>query len=251
MPDTPDDEQVRRLLADARHDEPMPADVVARLEGVLDDLTAERREVTPLAGRRTSDPDPDSPEPNSPGALSSPGPLSSAADSALPGSARPAGHRSAARRSARSRRWAVALVAAAAVVVGGAVVRTLGPDHSGGSSSGSAASDSSAMKESGGQVAGPSAAAGVAELHRATLEADVRRATTALRSGLMSSAPPAVAGDAGCAPADWGPGEAVPARLDGVDVMLVLRPPSHGKQVADVLACGSAEVLASVTVPAG
>ena len=38
MPDddlTPEEEQVRRLLADARHTEPMPADVAARLDEVL------------------------------------------------------------------------------------------------------------------------------------------------------------------------------------------------------------------------
>lgn len=34
-------EAVRRLLAAARHDEPMPADVVARLDGVLAELSAE------------------------------------------------------------------------------------------------------------------------------------------------------------------------------------------------------------------
>lgn len=48
---TPDEELVRRLLADARHDEPMPADVAARLAGVLDELVADGRrpaDVTPL-----------------------------------------------------------------------------------------------------------------------------------------------------------------------------------------------------------
>lgn len=49
---TPDEELVRRLLADARADEPMPADVVARLDGVLDDLATERRPVTSLRRRR-------------------------------------------------------------------------------------------------------------------------------------------------------------------------------------------------------
>src|SRR4051812_49911056 len=55
MPDTPDEELVRRLLADARHDEPMPADVAARLDGVLDDLRAEgdrAAAATPLRPRR-------------------------------------------------------------------------------------------------------------------------------------------------------------------------------------------------------
>lgn len=43
---TPDqDDAVRALLADARHTDPTPADVVARLDDTLASLTAERREV--------------------------------------------------------------------------------------------------------------------------------------------------------------------------------------------------------------
>lgn len=38
---TPAEEQVRRLLADARHTEPVPDDVAARLDGALADLRAE------------------------------------------------------------------------------------------------------------------------------------------------------------------------------------------------------------------
>ena len=52
---TPAEEQVRRLLADARHDEPMPADVADRLDRVLADLQGEsRRTPAPidLAARR-------------------------------------------------------------------------------------------------------------------------------------------------------------------------------------------------------
>ena len=58
MPDpdlTPPEEQVRRLLADARHDEPMPDDVADRLDRVLADLQDEsRRTPAPidLAARR-------------------------------------------------------------------------------------------------------------------------------------------------------------------------------------------------------
>jgi hypothetical protein len=39
---TPEEQQVRRLLADARHDEPMPDDVVDRLDRVLADLSPAR-----------------------------------------------------------------------------------------------------------------------------------------------------------------------------------------------------------------
>jgi hypothetical protein len=49
------DQEVRRLLASARHDEPMPHDVVDRLDRVLDDLAdepARRAPVVDLAARR-------------------------------------------------------------------------------------------------------------------------------------------------------------------------------------------------------
>lgn len=51
----PRDAEVRRLLADARHTDPAPEDVVARLDRVLADLAAEPsrvRPVTDLATRR-------------------------------------------------------------------------------------------------------------------------------------------------------------------------------------------------------
>lgn len=40
--DQPDDEAIRRLLADARDDSPIPVDVAARMDGVLADLVAQR-----------------------------------------------------------------------------------------------------------------------------------------------------------------------------------------------------------------
>lgn len=52
---TPAEEQVRRLLADARHSEPMPEAVVARLDRVLNGLASEPARsavVTDLATRR-------------------------------------------------------------------------------------------------------------------------------------------------------------------------------------------------------
>lgn len=59
-PDSPltpeEDDAVRALLASARHSEPIPPDVVARLDETLSSLTAERREtrapVVTLASRR-------------------------------------------------------------------------------------------------------------------------------------------------------------------------------------------------------
>ncbi|SFC90853.1 hypothetical protein SAMN04487968_11419 [Nocardioides terrae] len=205
MPETPDEELVRRLLADARHDEPMPADVAARLDSVLGDLAADGprpAEVTPL--RR-----PD--------------------------------------RTGR-RRWAVALVAAAAAVVAIAVAPRISMSPSGGESSDSTAADSAGGTSSG-SAAGKSL--GAAVLHRDTLAADVRAARRRLSASLhalQSQGPTELA--SGCAPADWGPGSPAPALLDGQDVVLVLRPPAGDRQVVDVLECGTARQLASVTLPA-
>ena len=39
----PDDERVSRLLADARHTEPLPPEVAARLDRTLEGLAEERR----------------------------------------------------------------------------------------------------------------------------------------------------------------------------------------------------------------
>src|SRR5690349_18717222 len=50
-----DDDQVRRLLAEARHDEPIPDDVAARLDEVLAGLPDDRlvdRPVVDLAARQ-------------------------------------------------------------------------------------------------------------------------------------------------------------------------------------------------------
>src|SRR4051794_33004407 len=55
MPDddlTPRDEQVRRLLSDARHDEPMPDDVADRLDEVLAGLRDDRPPVDLAARQR-------------------------------------------------------------------------------------------------------------------------------------------------------------------------------------------------------
>jgi hypothetical protein len=209
---TPDEELVRRLLADARHDEPMPAEVVARLDGVLDDLATERRPVTPLRQRR----------------------------------------------DVRRRRWLTGLVAAAAVVVGGITLRTAWPSGTGMSDSSSAGSAAADSQELPGSAAAPrddglgSKTGEVAELHLATLQADVDRAVERLRTPVAELTPPLAPATSPfvCAAADWGPGRTAAVRLDGRNAMLVLRPRADGHQVADVLECGTARVLASARVPA-
>jgi hypothetical protein len=222
MPETPDEELVRRLLADARHDEPMPADVAARLDGVLADLAAESSEVS-------------SSSPSPPGRLVTP-----------------------LRRSSHRRRWGAALVAAAAAVTAFAVLPGIDlPSDDGAGSSDSTAADSAggSASDSGSDSADGKAeeasprSPGIALLSTATLESDVRAARRRFAGRVHQLQSGAATAD-GCPLAVAGPGEAVPARLDGEAVLLVLRPAADGHQVADVLACGSDRVLASVTLPA-
>lgn len=52
----------------------------------------------------------------------------------------------------------------------------------------------------------------------------------------------------GCEPADWGQGAAVAVTYDGEPAVLVFRPPTGSTQVVDLLQCGTADVLRSTTV---
>jgi hypothetical protein len=120
---TPDEERVRRLLADARADEPVPADVAARLDAVLADLAA-------APGEGADRPD----RGDRPNEL--------------------------ARRRGR-RRWLTGLTAAAALVVAGVVVQQTRPTSSGDASSSTASESSgkSADDDAGGDAAAPTAPA--------------------------------------------------------------------------------------------
>ena len=50
----PDDERVSRLLADARHTEPLPPEVAARLDRTLEGLAGERRTPAPRGPGRST-----------------------------------------------------------------------------------------------------------------------------------------------------------------------------------------------------
>jgi len=52
----------------------------------------------------------------------------------------------------------------------------------------------------------------------------------------------------GCAPADWGTGDLVAVEYQGQPAVLALRPARGDTQVADLLQCGTAGVLRSVTL---
>jgi hypothetical protein len=240
----PEEEQVRRLLADARHAEPMPDDVAARLDAVLADLRDE---------------DHGAPAP----VVSTQRPTDLAA----------------ARRRRNARSW---LVAAAAVgVLGLGINQVVQMDVSGGDDADSSSSDAavSGVERSGNDNAegggsateAPSTATSPGNL-RATL-APVRldsarfdTQVTRLRDrvdrdpaayGLADgtdSAPPA--GDnlsahaATCAARGWGRGTAVPVRYDRQPGVLVFRRVGGDTQVVDLFLCGSDHPERSITLPA-
>jgi hypothetical protein len=217
---------VRARLAEARHTGPVPAEVVARLDAVLADLTAERR---------------------------GPSPEPVAAVLPLP--------------SRRRRALASGLVAAAAVVaLGVALPQVL--DSTGGSESSTSAGESAgdtsvqappgAGSDAGGGSADSSAPSELAEEPGASSErsGSTFAAPPALRSdqplrpavrALAEGGPAAYDAGAGCA-RGAGEGDRVGATWDGLPAVVVLRPPSGGRQVVDVFVCDSGEAVATTTL---
>lgn len=220
---------VRARLAEARHTDPVPADVLARLDAVLADLTADRRQAPP--------------EPAAPVVP-------------LP--------------SRRRRALASGLVAAAAVVALGValpqVLDTSGSDESvsAGDSAGDTAVQAPGAGSDGGSDAGGSAAESApgelaeepgasSERSGSTFAAPVDlRSDEPLRPAvraLADNGSTAYDADTGCAPGT-GDGDRVAATWDGQPAVVVLRPPTAGRQVVDVYVCGSGEVVATTTLPA-
>lgn len=229
---TPREEEVRRLLADARHTGPMPDEVAGRLDRVLAGLAADagdERGPTPAAAAT---------------------PVASLA-------------------SARRRRATTMLVAAAAVVavgvgLGQVVGDGLGPQ-------GADESAVSSAQEGGGtadrQVPGPAATSSDARgslvetrplpVDARSFAADVRRIReevgplaadgTPKDSSALSSVP---AGNGACDTDRWGVGTFVPVRYERHPGVLVFRAPRGDSQVVDLFGCGSPDVLRSVTLPA-
>jgi hypothetical protein len=241
VPASPADEAaVARLLADARETGPVPAEVAARLDTTLAGLVAERGAV-PLDAQR---------------------PAPTAAVVSL--------HR-------RRRLRAGALLAAAAAVIAGGMV--FGQLDTGGSDGDQAASESAPDRPSdvaGGaeaedntqlnkgndrkaeDVAPPTdtaLAADPARLHTRHLVADLARLRETLDAQLtgadyttltVSEFPQGFM----CRPKKVdGDGFVLPARYDDRPALVVFREPVGHSQVADVVQCGTGEVLRSATIP--
>lgn len=245
MPDSHHDEypdlrpeqarEVRRLLADARHSEPIPSDVAARLDRVLAELATQGVDATH-------------------------------ADE---------GASVVALASRRRRRVISVLVAAAAVVAVGVGMDQLVQAGGGGSSSsmsaadrpevasGSAGSGSGARQrhpqphsylkdqKSDSVAAAPQmAVSDVVRIRSDHFSADVGRARRLTRHPVQVDGELDKRAARDCTPGDWGSGTFVPVRYDGHRGVLVFRRANGDSQVADLFSCGSSDVLRSITLPA-
>ena len=238
----PEQERVRRLLADARHDGPVPPEVVARLDQTLASLVSERGGA-PL-------------EQAGPGADRRAAPVVDL--------------------GARRRRTAgIGLLAAAAVVVAGvalgqALPRTSGSDDA--SSSGGVAAESggtdrdfggqsddgSADSSSGGAQApeslksvAPTPLAGLPTVSLSDPDLSDRlldlRGDAAARTTGQPLAPD-VQGT--CLMRGIGPGRRLLVEVDGQPGTVVYQPPSGDAQGVAIFVCGSGEPVRTLTLPA-
>jgi hypothetical protein len=226
---TPSEEQVRRLLADARHDEPMPDDVADRLDRVLADLQGESR--------------------------STPAPIDLAARRR--------------RRLARNVLVAAAAVVVLGVGVSRIDLSGQDADGGSADSGAASAPDSAAREEDsgGGDTAQESerlVRGRPLVLSSADFDRQARRAS--LHPPLASLAEPpleqddladldkdlaATASRPWCNDPAWGAGERVAVRYDGQRGVLVLRPPSGDTRTADLYLCRETVPTRSTTIPAG
>jgi hypothetical protein len=233
-----DDERIRRLLAEARHTEPMPEAVATRLDGVLANLSADR-------AQRRDDP-------------------------AHEGRAHEDHRAPVVDLAARRRRRTAAnlLVAAAAVLVVGFGISQVLP-HGMGGSDGEPAATSAEDNAAGGSAdsgdstarnpvpeAGPVApseydggAAGKAfQIRSESFGSDVRQARRQLllddKAALLEYPAPT------CLTTDVGAGDVVAATYDGAAAAIVLRAPSGDVQVVDLYLCGDSTPRRSITLTA-
>jgi hypothetical protein len=222
-----DDARIQRLLADARHTEPMPAHVVARFDGVLADLHARRTEERPapvvdLASRR--------------------------------------------RRTAASLLVAAAAVVVAGVGLGqiipnggddqgptAAADQSVQEQEAGGDAAAGAAKGSDSPEF---QSASPSAEAptdrgqlvGEVAIRSGHFDHDVREARKALQQAQPDAITEFGAPPSSCASGITGEGAVVAATYDGAAAALVLRPPAGDVQVVELYLCETTEPVRSITL---
>lgn len=221
----PSEEQVRRLLADARHDEPMPRDVVDRLDRVLAGLQGEsRRTPAPidLSARRR-------------------------------------------RRVGRNLLVAAAAVVVLGAGISQVDLSGQGDRDASSDSGGSGAESSARDSESGGgrllittrplvlsseefdvQVARLGTDHSLGPLSSLSQDAhspqnEAPETGDGTRAGVR----------AWCDDPAWGSGKRIPVRYDGRRGVLVLRPASGEDRAADLYLCGETVATRSTTIPVG
>jgi hypothetical protein len=221
---TPAEEEVRRLLAEARHTGPTPPDVVARLDRVLDDLAHEPVHAAPvvdLARRRR-------------------------------------------RRAASLLVAAAAVVVVGVgvdqVVNSQGEAETSSGLSAETADQGADAGAGSGQSKNGAEAAesGDEPAAAV-ELGRRDIADGLTRlrhlaavGREPLTDGAYQTGPRSAerAAGAACGVAGWGRGRFLPVSYAGAPAVVVLRRPVGETQVADVFLCGSEQPVRSVTLPA-
>jgi len=227
------DDELRRLLADARHDDPVPDDVAARLDRVLAGLADEdqlqRPRVVDLATARR-------------------------------------------RRRARNLLVAAAAVVAVGVGLGQLDLSSSGGDSDGASSSADAGGSGELESAASAAPSDDLAAAEDRAEDRAGDLDSVVVAAEPVRIGdddfselarTQAQAPPAAEplqdAEAGagaarrswfdCRKASFGRGRLVAVEYRGSSAVLAVRPPTGDSVVVELLQCGTATVLRSATVP--
>jgi hypothetical protein len=230
--ESPEIEEVRRLLADARHDEPMPDDVVTR----MDDLIAGLRDGRVEAATTTVPP-------------------SEGADNVVPLALH------------RRRRAVGMLVAAAAIVVGGVVLTQHRPSTTSSESAGSVAAQDSGVPtrspdkshsprsqrrnefaRGDAKITTPVSSDGRLVIRPQRFSEDALAGRRLLRGNAVDSL--SALGFVSCAKVPTDDGVVVPATYQQAPAALVYRPASGGSQVVDLYICGNGRPVRTATLPA-
>ena len=247
----PEQETVRRLLADARHTAPPPPEVVARLDDTLASLVSERAaEHTAARAAEGSD----------------------AHDQGSPGRVVDLGSR-------RRRMAGIGLLAAASVVVAGVAIGQALPRGAGDAGESSAGSQSDSSLAEAGDAGGTSADSGTGTdsgsgagsepapeslksspaittdglPSLSTADADLDAQLLALRGDATGRRQAAAALDAlgDCdVPRPGRSASVVPAAIDGQVGVVVFRRPVEEAQVVELYVCGLAAPARTITLPA-
>ena len=226
--DDAEQEAVRRLLADARHTEPMPADVVARMDAVLRGLAQDHDPVAPVV-------------PLTPHRRRAAAALLAAAAAIVVGGVTFASLHHSGNGASET---AGAAAPADAKAERGTDLSAQGSDAPG--NYGNTGDGGSA----GGGRSAPTASQDLAGMRPVKVRThhftnDALRAQGALKSTTYQSG----AATKGCLVSDAGAGIRLPASYHGSRAVLVYRSPAGGSQVVDLYLCGARSPVRSTTLP--